>query len=271
MDIVHLLLLALAGGLIAVIRHARLYPANWENREYIYAARHRDARDRLQRARRRMRSVEDGEQKRVEALKQSHAESISKSDNLVRSLTAKRDRISRPQLGARLTQDLGELRLYEHYLQFLDVSSDAAPAPDGEPLRLALISVEADLHAPENCYINVTTPEGKMRSAVYPRVPRFRERDVQAFYLRIRKQKSYDEEFARSQSDEEAELTARIGRVKAEKEQTRQACLREIEELVASQKTAPERLSAEEEWEKARQEWENETHRLPRLWARPWR
>ncbi len=265
-----LLLLALAGGALAAGRHLRLYPASWDKREYVYAARYRGARNELRQARARRRSVQHGEQRAVEAVQARVAESGRRSRELVRSLKEEREKLRRPQLGPALADDFGELRLHEHHLQFLRVTPDAAPTPDGDPLRLARITVATELSPQENCYINVTTSDGDERSAVYPR-GRYEERDVKAFRNRIRRQALADEEFARSQEARDAELTARIDEIEADEDRSRQAGLREVEELVQAQQAAPERLEAEQKWQYARKNWAGDAHRQPPLWARPWK
>jgi hypothetical protein len=270
LDIVDLLLLALAGGLLAAGRHLRLHPATWEKREYIYAARYRGARNDLRQARQLRRSVQHREQRAVGAVERRLTESSSRSRDLVRSLKEEREELRRPPLGPALADDFGELRLHEHHLQFLRVAPDASPVPDGDPLRLALITVTTELSPKENCYINVRTSDGDERSAVYPR-RQYEERDVNAFGIRIRRQALADAEFARSQKTRDAELTARIDKIEADEDRTRQAGRREIEELVQTQQSAPERLKAEQKWEEARKEWARDAHRLPPLWARPWK
>ncbi|MFC4494477.1 hypothetical protein ACFPA8_10065 [Streptomyces ovatisporus] len=214
--------------------------------------------------------MERTERRAVKAAERRLAESVSSDEERARTLGEEREELRRPPLGAAVAEDFGELRLHKHYLRFLRENPDGEPTPDDPPIRLAHLTVRAELSTAENCYINVTMPDGNRRSAVYPR-SLFKERDVKTFENRIHRQTLDDAGFARSRESRDAELTARIDRIRTDIDRKKQAGRREVEELVEAQRTAPERIKAEQAWQRAREDWKRGTGRLPPLRARPWK
>ncbi|NEW74993.1 hypothetical protein [Streptomyces rhizosphaericus] len=237
MDIVDLLLLLVAGGVLyALLRPFVIYPCQLNKWRCAVSAEHRELREALRSSRQKLKEVRRKSSEDVAAIDRRIAEIDSSCSERAQALEQKRQNLLRPGRGARVedADGGGKLELYEHMLVFTGEASEDRQALE---VRLAGLTIRHD-SGNGQFYIVATWPTGPdgpggQRRAIYPLAE---EPTALMMFDAIYSAIERENEFRRDREHEAAKIAAEVERIQADAAEHKMQAQRDRTELIETQR-----------------------------------
>lgn len=264
MDIVFLLVLASASGVLGVVRQLILFPARLADWRYSFAAEYGQARQALRGARLERRQVDEEQQRALREIEQAIRAAERSGQMRARSLESQRDALLHPPRGE-VVASLGQLRLHRCALLVLREAKEFSTTVE-EEISLDGLVVDTQVSS-QNAFIILVRADGTRRTAAYPRVG-YQETEVLEFVDRIHNAVVSDKALHDSREEQAAEIAAELRRVNDETAREVQEGRRRLAELKRAHRGASRRIDADTRWDAECDAWQKLTGRRPQWWWR---